>query len=86
MTDLLKLADAYYATAHDLMMQGEWALSTAKKIGQIADRMCEQNIHEQAALPCKIMEYDGAYKCATHGKQWGAISPADEPCAGWVKP
>jgi hypothetical protein len=31
--------------------------------------------------PCRIVEYDGAFKCLEHGRTWGAISDPDEPCA-----
>ena len=86
MTDLLKLAEAYYTVARDLEARSAAMYDMGKNLFQIADHLCEQNIREQAARPCKIMEYDGAFKCATHGKQWGAITPVDEPCAGWVKP
>ena len=31
--------------------------------------------------PCNITEYDGAFKCWTHNKAWGAITDADpNPC------
>jgi hypothetical protein len=36
--------------------------------------------------PCRIMEYDGAWKCYTHNRQWGAISPVTGPCDGWTTP
>lgn len=29
---------------------------------------------------CKIVEYDGAYRCITHNKTWGAISNPTGPC------
>lgn len=32
--------------------------------------------------PCRIVEYDGAYKCLTHHRQWGAVTNPDAPCAG----
>ena len=35
------------------------------------------------AAPCAILEYDGSYSCITHKRSWGAITHADEPCAGW---
>lgn len=36
----------------------------------------------QEAGPCKVYEYDGAFKCVTHDRVWGAITNADEPCPG----
>jgi hypothetical protein len=36
--------------------------------------------------PCRIHEYDGAFKCLTHQKVWGAIPNAGTPCAGWAAP
>jgi len=38
------------------------------------------------ALPCRIHEYDGAYRCYAHNRSWGAIPKPDEPCFGWIKP
>lgn len=29
---------------------------------------------------CRITEYDGAYKCWTHNRMWGAVTHPDEPC------
>lgn len=40
-------------------------------------------IDKRTHTPCKIAEYDGAYKCYAHNKQWGAIIDPDEPCSGW---
>jgi hypothetical protein len=86
MSDLLKLAESYYTVARDLERVAQQQLDTAKWLNRTADQMCEQNIRAQAALPCKIMEYDGAYKCVTHIKVWGAVPQPDEPCKGWVQP
>ncbi len=33
--------------------------------------------------PCRIYEHDGAFKCYTHNKMWGAVSNPDKPCEGW---
>lgn len=41
---------------------------------------------ETPAAPCRIHEYDGAYKCFTHQKTWGAITNPGTPCAGWSAP
>jgi hypothetical protein len=30
--------------------------------------------------PCRIHEHDGAFKCFTHGRKWGAILDPDEAC------
>jgi hypothetical protein len=30
--------------------------------------------------PCRIYEYDGAYRCTTHDRLWGAVKDPDEPC------
>lgn len=37
------------------------------------------------AIPevCHVVEYDGAFKCLTHRKMWGAVSKPDTPCEGW---
>lgn len=35
------------------------------------------------ASECRIYEYDGAYRCFTHNKMWGAVSYPSEPCEGW---
>ena len=87
MTDLLKLAEAYYTVANDIERQIADLTQMMNHARTSADQLCEMNIREQPNLkPCQITEYDGAYKCATHGKQWGAITSPDEPCAGWVKP
>jgi hypothetical protein len=29
---------------------------------------------------CRIHEYDGAYRCTTHNRLWGAVKDPDEPC------
>lgn len=39
-----------------------------------------------AGAGCHITEYDGAYKCWTHDRVWGAVTHPDAPCAGWVEP
>ena len=36
-----------------------------------------------APEPCRIHEHDGAFKCYTHKRLWGAVSNPSEPCAGW---
>ena len=51
MSYLLKLAEHYYAVAHDLIKQGEHAVETGKYLAAMADRMCEQNIRETEATP-----------------------------------
>lgn len=33
--------------------------------------------------PCHIHEYDGAFKCLTHQRTWGAVGNPQEPCSGW---
>jgi len=35
---------------------------------------------ERRNEPCHIYEYDGAFRCTTHDRQWGAITNPDEPC------
>lgn len=35
---------------------------------------------------CRIKEYDGAFKCYTHNRAWGAVPMPETPCAGWVAP
>jgi len=32
---------------------------------------------------CRIHEYDGAYRCYTHNKMWGATTNPNHPCDGW---
>lgn len=34
----------------------------------------------EGAQECKVVEYDGAFKCLTHKRKWGAILNPDEPC------
>lgn len=36
-----------------------------------------------AVEPCRIHEYDGAFKCMTHQKTWGAITNGGAPCEGF---
>jgi hypothetical protein len=31
---------------------------------------------------CRISEYDGAFRCWTHNRMWGAVPEPDEPCKG----
>jgi hypothetical protein len=38
------------------------------------------------AASCRIVEYDGAFKCLTHKRQWGALPRVDEPCIGATAP
>ena len=38
---------------------------------------------QKVETECRIYEYDGAFKCYTHDKRWGAITNPDQPCAGW---
>jgi hypothetical protein len=33
--------------------------------------------------PCRILEYDGAWKCYAHDRMWGAVVDPVEPCEGW---
>jgi hypothetical protein len=33
---------------------------------------------------CSIREYDGAYKCYTHNRMWGAVTNPQTPCVGWT--
>lgn len=35
---------------------------------------------QHSAGACRIYEYDGAYKCYTHNRVWGAVTNPDEPC------
>lgn len=35
-----------------------------------------------APAACSITEYDGAYRCTTHGRTWGAVTNPDQPCEG----
>jgi hypothetical protein len=36
--------------------------------------------------PCNIWYMDGAWKCSTHNRLWGAVTNPDEPCDGWEEP
>jgi hypothetical protein len=36
-----------------------------------------------APAACSITEYDGAYRCTTHSRTWGAVTNPDQPCEGW---
>jgi hypothetical protein len=33
--------------------------------------------------PCRIYEYDGAFKCCAHNRSWGAITSPQTPCPGF---
>lgn len=51
----------------------------------LAPQVCAEHITVEAPAvenQCHIMEYDGAYKCSTHDRTWGAVPEPDEPCAG----
>lgn len=37
-------------------------------------------VPERPKKPCKIHEYDGAFRCTTHDRIWGAVTDPDEPC------
>lgn len=40
--------------------------------------------HKTDDESCRIQEYDGAFRCWTHDRTWGATTDPDEPCAGWT--
>lgn len=41
----------------------------------------EEDVEKLAAsAPCDLWEHDGAVRCDTHGRIWGAVSRPDEPC------
>lgn len=44
--------------------------------------IAEQAPQAPAGERCIIFEYDGAYRCSTHGKTWGAITNPMTPCPG----
>lgn len=46
---LLKLAEAYYLVAEHLEQSGRPLLEMADSLNRIADRLCEQNVSEEAA-------------------------------------
>lgn len=48
MTELLKLAEAYYTVAADLRRQANQILATAALLDTSASRMCEENMRREA--------------------------------------
>lgn len=44
MSDLLDLANQYYAVAADMRHRGEHLLSVSAFLSQYADALCEQNV------------------------------------------
>lgn len=47
MSDLLQLADMYYAVARDLQGQGQRLIEMADMLGKMADQMSEENMRRQ---------------------------------------
>lgn len=47
------------------------------------DDLVELGMFKREKTPCRIHEYDGAYRCYAHNRSWGAIPKPDEPCFGW---
>jgi hypothetical protein len=45
-SELLKLAEAYYAVSADLKRQAEKWLVQSQEMGFIADRICEENMRQ----------------------------------------
>jgi hypothetical protein len=83
MSELLKLAECYYAVAHDLVMQGERAIEIGRYLGAMADRMCEQNVKQTAMEPAPepkgCNHYPGQGSCAwcTEATPEPTTAPAD---------
>lgn len=47
MSELLKMAESYYAVANDLKAQGQRLMEIADLVGRMADSMCEENMRRQ---------------------------------------
>jgi hypothetical protein len=59
-----------------LLLTTDWLLYTST----------ENETSDLSAGACHITEYDGAFKCWTHNRVWGAVPFPDELCAGWPTP
>jgi hypothetical protein len=60
MDELLKLAEAYYATAQDLERQGTHYLQVAQMLSGIADRICEENMRRKQPTDNSAGEQHGS--------------------------
>jgi len=45
-----------------------------------------EGIAADQTTACRIFEYDGAFKCLTHKRLWGAVIAPQQPCVGWFPP
>lgn len=51
MSELLKLAEAYYKVAEDVLRKAAYFQHMGETLNAAADEMCEQNIRDQSPKP-----------------------------------
>lgn len=76
-------AETQRRMAAEAVVDAHWHENEAQVL---ADAYREKYPAESAMIACNIHEHDGAFKCFSHRRKWGAVLRPDDPCKGWVKP
>lgn len=90
--DIGGLVNKWYAKASTFAMMRSVEMSQrAANYRELASELQALNSRWKTTLDCwfevkkscRIHEHDGAFKCYTHQRMWGAVTNPDEPCEGW---
>jgi len=60
---------------------GPLGVDTYPEVYRQIQKIATGALPPEAETTCVIYEHDGAYKCYTHKKMWGAVSNPDQPCS-----